>query len=418
MRILQSLSALAVRQVLGENRADSMLHFLSDRFGDNSQRLQQALQLANERAWQAIEITLAGSSWWQKAKEAVLFKSEDRALKQQIEAFLSAIVVDQPPADQPHFRLRCLEELRQARTARLVPGEPMPSAGQIAQEAAALARFDDQSRLLQAELQAVAAMARELEHRQYPNLARFIGLRPPEGRPILVTAVRYFFRREVENDPKLSAGLTFDQLDSLSHGQQQGFRALDGALREHGLRVQEMLASIGVQLDELRGISEETLDVARTTQEDVRSLQQDLARQQALMQSQLAAVLQLLTQRAAPVPTEALLPAQEATPEAVERLVVLCEQLPEVERTPLAPALEEVRRTAQSVRLTDRRIRRQSRLSAIFLPGDDPSVTNLPVAASPPPPAPHESEKRKVRRSLPSALFRPAPENGEDPSNA
>lgn len=417
MRILQTLSALAVRQVLGENRADSMLQFLSDRFGDNSQRLQLALQLANERAWQAIEITLAGSSWWQKAKEVILHNSEDRALKQQIEAFLSAIVVDQPPADQPHFRLRCLEELRACRKARLVPGEPMPGAQQVVEEAGALARFDDQSRLLQAELQAVAAMARELEHRQYPNLARFIGLRPPEGRPILVTAVRYFFRREVENDPKLSAGLTFDQLESLSQTQQQGFDALQGALREHGLRVQEMLASISVQLDELRGISEETLDVARTTQEDVRALQQDLARQQALMQSQLEAVLHLLSRQAAAVPIEALPMVHEATPETVERLVVLCEQLPEAERRPLAPALDQVRRTAQSVTQTDRRIRRQNRLSAIFLTGEQATATPE-VPATEPPETPSPGGSRKVRRSLPSSLFRSDGENTVDTSDA
>ena len=35
------------------------------------------------------------------------------------------------------------------------------------------------------------------------NLAAFVALRPQRGEPVLVIAARFFFRRQVEEDPKL-----------------------------------------------------------------------------------------------------------------------------------------------------------------------------------------------------------------------
>ena len=48
--------------------ADSVAGALAARFKDHSHRLGEALRTANERAWQALEVALAGDSWWQRVK--------------------------------------------------------------------------------------------------------------------------------------------------------------------------------------------------------------------------------------------------------------------------------------------------------------------------------------------------------------
>src|SRR6202011_5959743 len=70
MGIVQHLSALALGPAVKTacDAAGGLAAALAARFKDNSQRLGQALARANERAWQTLEVALAGDSWWQRVK--------------------------------------------------------------------------------------------------------------------------------------------------------------------------------------------------------------------------------------------------------------------------------------------------------------------------------------------------------------
>ncbi len=97
MSILHNLCLLAARQLLpgacsalgiplGESAIDAVAGFLAQRFSDHSQRLSAALHASTRRAWEALEVALAGESFWNW-----LDRAEDRALRQQIRAFLDAL---------------------------------------------------------------------------------------------------------------------------------------------------------------------------------------------------------------------------------------------------------------------------------------------------------------------------------------
>jgi len=94
MGIIQSLSVLALRQVVNgalqavgvSGGGDAVATFLIERFTDHSQRLTAALTTSNEKAWKALEIALAGESLWN-----LLDRTEDKAFRQQVRAFLDTI---------------------------------------------------------------------------------------------------------------------------------------------------------------------------------------------------------------------------------------------------------------------------------------------------------------------------------------
>src|SRR3954466_5999196 len=57
------------------------------------------------------------------------------------------------------------------------------------------------------------SIADELRREGYPLLARYVELRPGGRATLPAWAARFFFRREVEGDPRLSAALTLDRLE-------------------------------------------------------------------------------------------------------------------------------------------------------------------------------------------------------------
>src|SRR5436309_1631336 len=132
MGIVQKLSALAVQQLLdgtckavgfgeAETAGTAVVGFLSRHFTDHSQALIRALQEANARAWKALEIALAGDSLWERGK-VLLAPSEEKAFRQQLQAFLEATPLGGLPGHGQEFRQQCLRELRAARDQKLLVG--------------------------------------------------------------------------------------------------------------------------------------------------------------------------------------------------------------------------------------------------------------------------------------------------------
>jgi hypothetical protein len=250
---MQTLATLALRPLLdaackavgaapGGGAAEGVVRFLTDRFTDHSRRLGDALNRAVERAWSALELALAGDSWWERVKGA-LGRGEDRALRDQIRAFLDATPLGGLPGHGPEFRTLALRELRAARSAgllKLAGLEPRP----LAEGVAGFLRHAAPDKMLQAEADALAGAGGELRQAGHPALAQLLTVRAGDSGSLLTVAVRYFFRREVEADPELFRGLTFAQMENLGQAQERGFAALADALSRHGQELSDLLGDV------------------------------------------------------------------------------------------------------------------------------------------------------------------------------
>ncbi len=248
MPVLPNLCLLAVRQLLpgacaalgiavGESAIDAVAGFLTERFSDQSRRLCTALEAASARAWKALEVALAGESFWNW-----LDRADDRALRRQIRLFLDGLPHERP-ADAQEFRRYCVAELRAARRAGHLGGT-VADLRDLARRTADLARFGDPQHLLQADRRILRDVATELAELGYADLAQLLDLRPVEDCSLLAVAVRYFFRRAVEEDPRLFRGLTWASWEDLASAQQHGFAQLHHALAENGQALEARLEEL------------------------------------------------------------------------------------------------------------------------------------------------------------------------------
>jgi serine/threonine protein kinase len=253
MAIIHNLSSLALRQLIdgavkavgfkiAEEGADAVVGILARYLTDHSQRLTVALHNANDRAWRALEIALAGDSLWERCK-VKLAPREYQAFRRQVQAFLAVTPQAGLPSHGPEFRQQALAQLQAARKAGLLTGGTLAPV-ELARQAGAFARFADPQSLLDAEWRLVEEVAGEVRRAGFDTLAHLLELRPPQGLPLLVTAVRYFFRREVETDRELFQGLTFAQMEHLAQAEEAGFAALSEALAEQGEWLEEMLRDV------------------------------------------------------------------------------------------------------------------------------------------------------------------------------
>jgi serine/threonine protein kinase len=236
---------------LTEGVAAGVASLLADRFLDPSRRLATALERAQARAWKALELALAGDTFWERC-QVRLARAEDRAFREHARAFLD--VVGQP-ADAD-FRRRCLDELRRARQAGLLSA-PVPSGE------AALAAFGDPLKVLDRSQNSLEEITDGLRSAGLPHLARLVA--PTQKPSLLAAAVRYFFQRAVEADPELHRGLTFARLEAVSQRQEQGLAALGQLFEE--------------QADKLDALLDEVQALAARTHAAVLDVQQELLNQ-------------------------------------------------------------------------------------------------------------------------------------------
>lgn len=251
MGIAETLSGLAlgpvaeaVGQGLGgrvvEGLGGGLIGALASRFTDQSQRLGRALSQAHARAWKALEIALAGDSFWEKCR-ARFGRAEDQAFRAEVRRFLDSIPADQLPRTKEAFRRQCLAELRAARKGGLLTQGSL-SPQRLAKEAGTFAGFRNPEALLKAEREALAHIGEELQAAGYEQLGQLLA--PREGPSLLVLSARYFLRRAVEEDGQLFQGLAFSQLENLGQGQEQGFAALQHLLGEQGERLEAVLGDV------------------------------------------------------------------------------------------------------------------------------------------------------------------------------
>lgn len=260
MQLLMNLSALTLRQIIGgacrtvgvepsDGAVAGVAGFLARYFIDQSQRLTVALQMSHARAWKALEVALAGESFWDRCK-LVFASGDQKAFRDQVRPLLESCPLAQAKGKDA-FRVDCLKELRAANTAGLL-NEGRLDPEELARRTGAFAAFRQPQDLLQAEYVALEQMGALLRELGYPSLAQYLALRPARGEPLLTLAARYFFRRAVEDDPALFQGLAFAHLESLQSNLDANFAALNDALTTQFDAIQDALAGIEALVLDLR----------------------------------------------------------------------------------------------------------------------------------------------------------------------
>jgi hypothetical protein len=208
---------------------------------DHSQALPRALARANDRAWQALGVALAGDGFLDQIK--VFFASQDdKGVREQVSRFLngSRLHFEGTPVQ---FRKACLEEPQRERKAGWLSAQNLP-AREMARQTATFRRYADPKGLVDGAEQAAGQVAEQLAT-DCPKLAELLRQPTPGGRPLLVAAFAYFFRREVETNEELAHGLLFDGLRQLSAAQEQGFAEVGDALATLGERFDQVFEQLG-----------------------------------------------------------------------------------------------------------------------------------------------------------------------------
>ncbi len=247
--IVECMYKLALGDLIGGDNADKLAGLggavggvgllLYRHFADQTQHLPKALHRSNQRAWRTLELALAGDGWLTRLKN-LLARGEDRAIAEQIRAFLEANALEELKQHPAEVRQRCLEDLHKARSARELDAAEV-DAQKLAEAANSWPKLTDPHERLRHDLQAVGGMANYLRQKGYPHLGGLLELQVSQGRSLLVTAVRYYFRREVESDRALFQGLVFCQVEQLDEKQARGFAGLNQVLAKQDDRLEELL---------------------------------------------------------------------------------------------------------------------------------------------------------------------------------
>jgi serine/threonine protein kinase len=355
MFILQTLSALAIGplvqgaaqafgvQDLNDNTVDRGLDgvckLLSDQFVDHSQRLTRALHQANERAWRTLEVALAGESLWSRLTS----KAEDKAFREQVRKFLDARPLTALAGKDTEFRNAALQQLRSARSGGLLGGQGSEPQD-LARQGGHLARFGDPTQRLDAEWVAVAQIAAEIRQAGHIALADLLVVRPTANEPaLLVLAVRYFFRRAVENDRALFQGLTFARMEAMAQMHTEAYDALHLAISANDLQLEEGLAAIEetirTELTKLGKRVDGAVERVHQDYLDLRAEQQQVGTEmRKLHQDVLAALEQHRMERRDLQPRDSLSFRNDAERQLIKQLVARYRALPESERNRV-PAL-------------------------------------------------------------------------------
>ncbi len=220
--------------------ADKLIKWAETHFTDHSRGLPAALAKANDRAWEAVGLALAGESLFGWVKD--VFRNADmKGVRDQIKQFLDATPTGLEAA-HPDARVKAAEEWSRLRKAGRFALVRMPPA-EVARRVGPMARHGDPARLTADAHRAVREEADALRA-DAPHLADLLTTVPADGAPLLASAFAFFFRREVETNPELAAGLTFDYLRQISLKQEQGLELLN-------LRTEGILDQIDVLFDAL-----------------------------------------------------------------------------------------------------------------------------------------------------------------------
>jgi len=266
MRAITMIISFGLRQVMEPDSAQSIENY----FSDASQLLPNALKVANQRSWQALEIAIIGPSLQSKLKQWIT--------SEQVKAFSRQIDEVLMQQDQK-FRQACLLDLRRLQS------QNDWQASEIATLCNSFHRFTDQQSLIDNAWQVVNESAKQLDKEGFLALSELLQYRPPNGPPLLIAAFAYFLRHEIANDKQLSQTLSFTLLERISQEQTQGFNALQNAIQTLGNEFQRTMQEVSCQLTQVEETVSETHQSVIEIREMLAAVQTQLAKLQAEKQS-------------------------------------------------------------------------------------------------------------------------------------
>lgn len=251
MGILLNMSAITLREsvagackICGVSPAadavQAVSSFLAGHFKDHSERLTRALRKSTDRAWRALEVALAGDSFWDRCK-GFLATGEQKGFRAEMQRYLNDLQL--PDNVEPEkFRRLCLSELKAARKAGHLDEDLSPE--DLARHVGAFARHADPLQILATERLLHDGIVAALKREHYDHLAQLLGAQPRPELSLLTMSVRYFFRRAIEEDEKLFQGLAFAQLEQIQQTQSAGLNGLQQLLTDHGSEMEQMLGDL------------------------------------------------------------------------------------------------------------------------------------------------------------------------------
>lgn len=237
--IVHSLCTLTLRHLFGEG-TDALFRLVQAQLTDNTQRLAQALQRSNDRAWKALTIALGGESWCSR-NFGQLIQDDVHEVSTQIQGFLCSVEMPEL-SEWPWAQEKCLSELQQAQRDGLL--QQQVNLREIAQSSQRWVTLDNPRKRLQMEAWQLEQLISSLHQAGYPSLSWLLKHKTSSGKPFLVVAARYFFQREVETDPELFRGLTFQQMYQLDSQQQAGFQHLERFLQRREAMLDQILRGV------------------------------------------------------------------------------------------------------------------------------------------------------------------------------
>lgn len=237
MHPVSPLISFVLRQLVNQ-----AVDFLQQRLIDPSQKLPKTLTKANDRAWQALAVALAGDSLVDKVKNWFKATADERAFAEQVRLFLAGVSSNLRHAPED-FRQRCLADLNRARQAGSLSAANAPPK-ELVQQTARFQRFADPTGMVKGAEQVMAEVADAIAY-QFPQLAILLRQPTPGGPPLLVAAFAYFLRREIETDAELAHGLFFDGLKQLSASQEQAFSEVSNVLATLGQNFDRVFEQLG-----------------------------------------------------------------------------------------------------------------------------------------------------------------------------
>src|SRR6185369_10082344 len=102
--------------------------------------------------------------------------------------------------------------------------------------------------LLAAEKKALDRLGALVQAAGFRSLGWLLAQPAQAGQSVVVVAVRYFFRREVETDEGLFRGLQFAAVESLSQAQAAGFKGLEDTLAASEKELEAALTAVAGQI--------------------------------------------------------------------------------------------------------------------------------------------------------------------------
>jgi hypothetical protein len=248
MKVIQHLAGFVLRQAVC-TVSEAVVETIEAKLTDPGNRLMNALVEANDKSWTTIEIILAGEGFFNQVKTWIGDTAEHRSWRSMLQQLLQQHLISDGKGEV-EFRRQSLDELNRYRQSGLNRFEVKPHA--FAEVTASYVACDSSSSFLE-EIKAELGTLESKLAKQYPNLARILGLQLPNSDlPLIAGTFCYYLRMAIEASPELFQGLTTSRLESIDRGMNERFAAMNRTIQSFGEKLTSTLETVQLELQATR----------------------------------------------------------------------------------------------------------------------------------------------------------------------